>query len=458
VDSLQDHWDLLPPSRRRAFAEMAGLALAFMRSAGPNSAAKGSPDVARLLARIAANAHTLCDEELRPYGVGLFPLGALANHSPNPSAVQMFGPDRRMVFRALRELAPGEEVTISYVELAASAHEQREALLSQYRFDPCGTAPPYRPAASWPSGAASPADSVVQTEVSTPKGPVPVTVVAHARPYAAVFASDQARDPPLLRAQLPASSTDDAAHEEVFVWGQVVEGPAGEGDEGPTPEESFPLEEEGEDRGARAGGQARGERVIVVHLFSRFEGGDMIEASSSLTAAAKGVGTAYAGALLALAAGEAALSRGDPAAAAADLARAEALCSGSGRDSFAEDPNCLTLVPTHVLRVRVRAALLRTQIDLGDFASASDTAHALLPSYRALYPPHLPPLSLHLATIAKLDVFLERDPALALGLARESLRSLSLTHPARGAVVGQVQDTLAGAAEALASSGRRDDD
>ena len=37
--------------------------------------------------------------------------------------------------RALRALAPGEEVTIAYVELAATRQERREALFEQYAFD-----------------------------------------------------------------------------------------------------------------------------------------------------------------------------------------------------------------------------------------------------------------------------------------------------------------------------------
>jgi hypothetical protein len=45
---------------------------------------------ALLLARFAANAHTVCDDELRPVGAGLYPLGALVNHGGPPSAMQGF--------------------------------------------------------------------------------------------------------------------------------------------------------------------------------------------------------------------------------------------------------------------------------------------------------------------------------------------------------------------------------
>ena len=47
-------------------------------------------EVAQLLAMLACNAHTVCDEELRPLGAGLYPLGALLNHSSTPSCMQGF--------------------------------------------------------------------------------------------------------------------------------------------------------------------------------------------------------------------------------------------------------------------------------------------------------------------------------------------------------------------------------
>jgi hypothetical protein len=54
--------------------------------------------VALLLARFACNNHTICDEELRAIGVGLYPLGALINHSCRPNCMQTFT-GRNIVFR-----------------------------------------------------------------------------------------------------------------------------------------------------------------------------------------------------------------------------------------------------------------------------------------------------------------------------------------------------------------------
>lgn len=54
--------------------------------------------IALLLARFACNNHTVCDDELRPIGVGIYPLAALVNHACRPNCVQTFsGPN--IVFR-----------------------------------------------------------------------------------------------------------------------------------------------------------------------------------------------------------------------------------------------------------------------------------------------------------------------------------------------------------------------
>ncbi|DBB01223.1 TPA: hypothetical protein ACH3X1_001097 [Trebouxia sp. C0004] len=90
--------------------------------------------IALMLARCACNNHTICDDELRPIGVGLFPTGALINHSCTPNAMQSFK-QQQIIFTALQPTAPGAEISISYIELAATHAERRQQLLEQYYFD-----------------------------------------------------------------------------------------------------------------------------------------------------------------------------------------------------------------------------------------------------------------------------------------------------------------------------------
>lgn len=87
-----------------------------------------------MLAQCACNNHTICDDELRPIGVGLFPTGALINHSCTPNAMQSFR-QQQVTFKALQPIVPGAEITISYIELAATHAERRQQLSEQYYFD-----------------------------------------------------------------------------------------------------------------------------------------------------------------------------------------------------------------------------------------------------------------------------------------------------------------------------------
>lgn len=73
-------------------------------ASNPSAAADDVRQIALLIARFACNNHTVCDDELRPVGVGLFPLGALINHHCRPNCVQTFT-GRSIVFRWV--LPPG---------------------------------------------------------------------------------------------------------------------------------------------------------------------------------------------------------------------------------------------------------------------------------------------------------------------------------------------------------------
>ena len=141
ITSLHVHLDDLPGDRAAELLHQARATCSLLAEAAPKLAGEGSsaspyvqPDfAARLLAALSTNAHTLCDEELQPVGIGLYPLAALTNHACEPSAVQVFdGPD--LVLRALRLLKEGEAVTISYVDVAQSPAARRAELSAGYYF------------------------------------------------------------------------------------------------------------------------------------------------------------------------------------------------------------------------------------------------------------------------------------------------------------------------------------
>ncbi|GIL73817.1 hypothetical protein Vretifemale_3919 [Volvox reticuliferus] len=164
---LQHHWGQLDDRRKQLFAQMAIVTWQYMygsteapcpaddggrdgdtlgagaaadsQAAQPGLASSsaawpGFRTVAQLLSLLSCNCHTVCDEELRPLGIALYPTGALVNHSCNPNTVQTFR-GRTLLLKALKALAPGDEITIAYIELAATRQERREMLAESYFFD-----------------------------------------------------------------------------------------------------------------------------------------------------------------------------------------------------------------------------------------------------------------------------------------------------------------------------------
>lgn len=136
LKNLEDHWTKLDDDRRTQLAQMAMLTRNYMYGAEAVNVEVGVPvrEIALILARFACNNHTICDDELRAIGVGLYPTGALINHSRGFNAVQSFqGPKVRFV--AVRDVLPGEEITISYMDLKCTRPDRRLFLQRHYHFD-----------------------------------------------------------------------------------------------------------------------------------------------------------------------------------------------------------------------------------------------------------------------------------------------------------------------------------
>ncbi|KAG6501441.1 hypothetical protein ZIOFF_041321 [Zingiber officinale] len=82
--------------------------------------------------QLSCNAHTICDDELRPLGTGLYPVISMINHSCVPNSILMF--EYRMGFvRATEPITKGTEILISYIETAATTATRKKDL-KQYFF------------------------------------------------------------------------------------------------------------------------------------------------------------------------------------------------------------------------------------------------------------------------------------------------------------------------------------
>ncbi|CAN1239993.1 Histone-lysine N-methyltransferase ASHR1 [Linum grandiflorum] len=93
-------------------------------------------EIAQNFSRLACNAHTICDSELRPIGTGLYPVISIINHSCLPNAVLVFEGNSAVV-RAVQPVSEADEVLISYIETAGSTVTRQKALKEQYFFT-CG--------------------------------------------------------------------------------------------------------------------------------------------------------------------------------------------------------------------------------------------------------------------------------------------------------------------------------
>ncbi|CAA7030300.1 unnamed protein product [Microthlaspi erraticum] len=79
------------------------------------------------------NAHSICDSELRPQGIGLYPLVSIINHSCAPNAILVFE-EQMAVIRAMEYIPKDSEVTISYIETAGSNLTRQKSMKEQYLF------------------------------------------------------------------------------------------------------------------------------------------------------------------------------------------------------------------------------------------------------------------------------------------------------------------------------------
>ncbi|KAK9134907.1 hypothetical protein Syun_014237 [Stephania yunnanensis] len=128
VEELVDHMSEIEEKQLVLYAQMANLVNMILQL--PDVSIK---DNAQNFSKLACNAHTICDSELRPIGTGLYPVVSIINHSCAPNSVLMFE-GRLAVVRAVEHISKGTEVFISYIETAGSTATRQKTLKEQYLF------------------------------------------------------------------------------------------------------------------------------------------------------------------------------------------------------------------------------------------------------------------------------------------------------------------------------------
>ncbi|KAK9829973.1 hypothetical protein WJX72_008972 [[Myrmecia] bisecta] len=391
IESLQHHWDDLSDAKKITFAQMAAVTREYM-SGAQDCFVPDAKQIAYLLSRFACNNHTICDDELHPIGVGIFPTGALLNHSSNPNAMQSFC-GTQIVFRALRPIVAGEEVCISYIELAATAAEQRMSLLDSYYFD-------LDPRLTQ----AQMAVPLRRVRLATDWGPS-----VHFHIYATPPWPLDARD-----THLTACQTADG--ETCLDCGVAA-------------------------RHLSAAGTSTCYNLPAYDDVAALQSQGGIEISCWGSRFLKDSGLAEQ-----LATGLALLVH--------QLSEAKSSSAARGLASLTAsltplDQGDIRLGSCHLWRLRLQEALLRAAVEEGrSWLVALQAARALTPLFKLAYPPVWPNLGLHLAMHAKLALH-QNFVAEALQAANAALNVLQYTHPGSKSVLDDVLATKHVAADLL---------
>ncbi|KAH9605634.1 hypothetical protein KSS87_003039 [Heliosperma pusillum] len=147
VEALVSHMSEIEEKQLVLYAQMANLVNAILRWPGLNL-----KEIAKNFSKLACNAHSICDSELRPLGTGLYPVVSIINHSCLPNSVLVFE-ERVSVVRAVQHIPKGTEhdrrdldtltdskinsqdhELSSYIETAGSTMTRQKVLREQYLF------------------------------------------------------------------------------------------------------------------------------------------------------------------------------------------------------------------------------------------------------------------------------------------------------------------------------------
>ena len=427
VRALVHHWDAVAEEDKARFAHAGAAAAAFLdaRLAGTNLSARSAESglrkadapvtepeetlnfdpeetplaVAKLVARLSFNCHALCDDESRPYGVGVFPSAAAMNHACAPNCAQSFR-GKTLTVRCLRDVRAEEELTIAYVELAVTRAERRAQLMKQYLFD-----------IDDEDGGAEKASKNVSTRVLNANATA-VSVGSSATLHDHGAFPDSA--PPWRMDERDVTHACVATVRGARAGGVVVVGPARD------------AETSASDDGAFL------EKRVDVHVWGPLAADGVVANREHVAAVAAELARVVADAeRLADEEGDAetndgcAVGGGKRNLCAERLARFRRLVDGS------DETHGFALGEGHALRRRAHAVALRIQIRAGDFPAARKTARAfLLPAYRRAYPFGHPPLAAHLALLAKIETFL--GGAFLPAAARHGAEALAMLRVCQG--------------------------
>ncbi|XP_057707356.1 histone-lysine N-methyltransferase SMYD3 [Corythoichthys intestinalis] len=140
LDEHESHLTSMSEQKTQGLSQLASMLEMYLQEEVPELALEMTstlPQSCRrtldLIAKVTCNCFTISDGELKEIGVGLYPSLSLLNHDCRPNCVTVFE-GTKLHLRAVRDIKPAEELTISYIETLSVTEERQKQLEEQYHF------------------------------------------------------------------------------------------------------------------------------------------------------------------------------------------------------------------------------------------------------------------------------------------------------------------------------------
>nr|XP_046239789.1 histone-lysine N-methyltransferase SMYD3 [Scatophagus argus] len=140
LEEHESHLSSVSEQKKQGLSQLASMLELYLQQEVPALAQQMTPalppscrEPLSLIAKVTCNCFTISDGELAEIGVGLYPSLSLLNHDCRPNCVTVFE-GTKMHLRAVRDINPEEELTISYIETLSLTEERRRQLEDQYHF------------------------------------------------------------------------------------------------------------------------------------------------------------------------------------------------------------------------------------------------------------------------------------------------------------------------------------
>uniref|UniRef100_A0A673BXU5 [histone H3]-lysine(4) N-trimethyltransferase n=1 Tax=Sphaeramia orbicularis TaxID=375764 RepID=A0A673BXU5_9TELE len=137
LEEHESHLSCMSEQKKQGLSHLASMLQLYLQQEVPELALEtpsALPPVCQdplsLIAKVTCNCFTISDGELQEIGVGLYPSLSLLNHDCRPNCVMVFE-GTKLQLRAVREINPEEELTISYIE-TLSLTEDRQRQLEEH--------------------------------------------------------------------------------------------------------------------------------------------------------------------------------------------------------------------------------------------------------------------------------------------------------------------------------------